>query len=131
MDAIEESVRKYDAEQLGAKRQHKKPCARCPFRRASLRGWLGGLSPDEFKHNANMDIRMPCHSHLPDGVDYEAAQKRGTPENSAPQCAGRAIHWANQFKRARGPGILELPQDNETVFSWPHEFLAHHKRERP
>ena len=112
-----------------SKKQHKTPCSKCPFRRSALRGWLGGLSPDEFRHNANMDIRMPCHAHFEDGVDYDVAQRRGTDEYKAPQCAGRAIYWANQIKHPRDPSLLVLPKDNVTVFSWPHEFLAHHKRE--
>lgn len=72
---------------------------------------------------------MPCHSANKNrlGMDYAAAQEMGTPEFKLPQCAGRAIHWANQIKRVRVPGtLLELPRDTKTVFEWPQEFIDHH-----
>jgi hypothetical protein len=78
---------------------------------------------------AQKDVRMPCHSHMPGGLSYADAQTPGTPEHEAPQCAGRAIHWANQIKTPRDPSLLVLPKDTKTVFQWPHEFIAHHKRE--
>jgi hypothetical protein len=65
---------------------------------------------------------MPCHMK----VNYDDS---GWQTNAAvaPQCAGRAIHWSNQFKRAYPQSnLLELPQDVATVFQWPDEFYAHH-----
>lgn len=103
-------------------RQHKTPCAECPFRRVAAAGWLGGFTADEFKWMAEAERRMPCHTRMKkfDGVDYN---NPGT----APQCAGRAIYWANQCKLPRSPELLRLPRDPVAVFSWPHEFVAHHK----
>src|SRR5579862_6948711 len=86
--------------------QHRKPCAECPFRRKSLPGWLGGLTPDEFRWLANSEARMPCHSAAHGkgiGIDYR------NPDPALPQCAGRAIYWANQLKRARTDELLTLP----------------------
>jgi hypothetical protein len=76
---------------------------------------------------AQSEARMPCHAQFEDGLDYAAAQEHGTYEHTAPQCAGRAIHWANQLKLPRDQTLLQLPPDHQTVFSWPHEFIAHHK----
>lgn len=108
--------------------QHTKPCDQCPFRRESAPGWLGGLSADEFKWLADSDTVMPCHKASQDehghgGVDYV------NPDPTLPQCAGRAIYWANQCKRPRDAtiGLLTLPKDTETVFQWPHQFVEHHK----
>jgi hypothetical protein len=105
--------------------QHRTPCAQCPFRRTAANGWLGGLEPEEFKRLADSEARMPCHSQLPEGLSYHAPTEA---EAAAAQCAGRAIYWANQFKRPRDPSLLTLPADRETVFQWQHEFVAHHER---
>ena len=73
------------------------------------------------------EARMPCHLHFPEGLSYENAQKPGTAEHVAPQCAGRAIHWANQAKRQLpGSGLLELDPDPDTVFTWSSDFVTHH-----
>lgn len=76
---------------------------------------------------AQLEARMPCHKHFDDGLDYEAAQYEGTKAYAAPQCAGRAIYWANQFKLPRRQDLLVLPADPK-VFSFPKEFLAHHNQ---
>lgn len=113
-------------------KQHKTPCGRCPFRRTSLPGWLGGMSSEDFMRLAEMDARMPCHcaSKNSNGIDYAAAQEPGTKEHGLPQCAGRAIHWANRLKTPRVPEqmLLELPKNTADVFTWPPEFIAHHNR---
>jgi hypothetical protein len=105
-------------------KQHRAPCKECPFRRVAPAGWLGGYTPSGFLWVAQGEQRMPCHLRMKklDGVDY------AHPGN-APQCAGRAIFWANQIKRPRVPedGILELPKNTELVFEWPAEFLSHHE----
>lgn len=111
------------------KRQHSKPCAQCPFRRAAIPGFLGGAHPDNFLQMADADVRMPCHLHLSEGVSYEAAQTPGTREHRAPQCAGRAIYWRNQAKLPRDPALLVLDADGESVFCWPQEFREHHREE--
>jgi len=110
------------------KRQHKTPCGKCPFRRASLPGWLGGRTALEFAELANTEARMPCHSHHRDGVDYEEAQTPGTPMYQSPQCAGRAIYWANQIKAPRTSDLLTLPKDEASVIGWPTEFIQHHEQ---
>lgn len=106
--------------------QHQHPCVTCPFRRTALRGLLGGCDVDTFQERAQSDARMPCHEYFPMGLSYWDAQIPGTREYRAPQCAGRAIHFSNQIKRARDPNLLVLPADHVTVFSWPHEFRTHH-----
>jgi len=112
------------------KKQHTTPCAKCPFRKASLPGWLGGGTPEDFLSMANSEARMPCHCAAEGWVDYAAAQQPGTPEHALPQCAGRAIFWANQCHMQRpGSNLLELPPDGaKAVFHWSTEFLDHHNR---
>jgi len=101
-------------------KQHDRPCGQCPWRRTSLEGYLGASEPGEFLAQSDSGLRMPCHST----VDYENDNWK-TAVKTAPQCAGHAIFLSNRCKSA-APGVLKLPADHETVFSWPHEFVEHH-----
>lgn len=94
-----------------AKGQHKKPCSDCPFARASLQGWLGGSSSDDFLHDAQGEVAIECHVL------------------SGAQCAGAAIYRGNVGKRPRDKSLLILPPDKDLVFSSPIEFKKHHERE--
>jgi hypothetical protein len=67
------------------------------------------------------ELRMPCHLHVNYENDNWEAQSQ-----QAPQCAGRAIHFANRCKMPRNPSLLSLPADRETVFSNPQDFINHH-----
>lgn len=88
--------------------QHTRPCTDCPFRRDSLKGWLGGSTPMAFVAAAQGDGRMDCHVI----VNRE--------------CAGAAIFRSNICKRPRDPYVLRLPANRDDVFSSPVEFQAHH-----
>ncbi len=103
------------------KKQHQTPCKACPWRKDSARGWLGNSTAVEFLQTSEAEHRMPCHLH----VDYEAAQWRQKAE-MAPQCAGRAVHFANRCKQPRNPDLIRLPADRKEVFSSPQEFIDHH-----
>jgi hypothetical protein len=95
------------AEAKPVKGQPDRPCSDCPFSRQSLRGWLGGATPNEYRRLAHSNQPIYCHALI--GV----------------QCAGAAIYRANVCKRA-GPPNIELPADRNAVFATPMEFLAHH-----
>ena len=43
------------------------PCGKCPFRRASLPGWLGRATPESFIVEISMERPLPCHPT----IDYE------------------------------------------------------------
>lgn len=96
-------------EAVEAPAQHKKACSDCPWKRDSLPGWLGGMSPEEWKLMAHGETKIMCHCI------------------SNQQCAGVAIYRANVCKTPRDPGQLRLPADRETIFSTPMEFMEHHK----
>jgi hypothetical protein len=113
--------------------QHKTPCARCPFRKNTpTRGYLGGFTPDEFRWLAESDTYMPCHTasetRAEERDEYHEGVSYDKPDLTLPQCAGRAIYWANQFKVPRDSSLLVLPRDTEKVMTWPHEFVAYHKK---
>lgn len=90
-----------------AKCQHVAPCSDCPWARASLPGWLGGASPEDWLFTAHHDHYVECHALT--GV----------------QCAGIAIYRRNVVKRVEPP-LLQLEKNTELVFSTPMEFKAHH-----
>jgi hypothetical protein len=95
-------------------KQHVKPCKECPFRRASMPGWLGRNDPAEFAVMANHDVMMPCHLTTGTG-------------KTEWHCAGRAIMWANQCKVPRDDSVPLLRPDRANVFSTVMEFVAHHR----
>lgn len=90
------------------KTQHTTPCSDCPFARASLKGWLGPLTADEWVAVAHGEQTICCHVFMNQ------------------QCAGAAIYRANVVKLCRDRKILQLPGDTKKVFSTPTEFRNHH-----
>lgn len=99
----------------------KAPCKACPWRKNSAAGWLGASTPVEFLQQSEAETQMPCHLH----VDYDSDDWRQQADK-APQCAGRAVHFANRCKRPRNPDLITLPSNYQEVFSNPQEFITHH-----
>jgi hypothetical protein len=101
-----------------------KPCAECPFRRASLPGYLGADNPAGFIATTMADYSMPCHST----IDYSDPQwkVKWDAGRIGRLCAGAAIFFANMCKLSRDRDRPTLPADRELVFAHPREFLAHH-----
>lgn len=95
-------------EAVQAKGQHRRPCSDCPWARASLNGWLGTATPEEWVQTAHGEARIECHT------------KKGA------QCAGAAIYRANVCKSPRDQTLLRLESDKTRVFAAPSEFLEHH-----
>jgi len=91
-----------------AKRQHTSPCGDCPWRRAALPGWLGGMTAPEWVKTAHGDDGVACHT------------------KSGAQCAGIAIYRRNVCKVPRDPEALRLKEDTRRVFATPNEFTTHH-----
>ncbi len=88
--------------------QHETPCSDCPWRRDSLRGWLGDMTPREWTNAAHHhNTLVDCHS------------LRGA------QCAGIAVYRRNVCQSVEPPN-LRLPADRETVFANRLEFENHH-----
>jgi hypothetical protein len=97
-----------DDDAVPATCQHERPCSDCPWARASLAGWLGGNTVEEWLGFARGEGAIPCH--VLDGAE----------------CAGAAIFRANISKLPRNRAVLRLPADPQAVFANPMEFLAHH-----
>jgi hypothetical protein len=88
--------------------QHVTPCKECPFKKDSLRSWLGGHTAKEFVDMAHGEDLLECH------------MKEGS------QCAGGAIYRGNVCKLPRDRSLLVLPQNKDTVIASRAEFMAHH-----
>lgn len=101
-------------------KQHRRPCSDCPWRRASLPGWLGDLKPADWIRAAHGDDAIECHTRVGKSGQFI-------------QCAGAATYRANVAKTPR-PGAfrflnvvpMQLPADRENVFATPAEFMEHH-----
>lgn len=91
-------------------KQHTNPCGECPWKKTSLRGWLGNVkSPDDWLQVAHGETRVPCHMRC-----------------DSAQCAGLATYRANVYKKPRDQTILILPQ-SDAVFQTPMQFKEHHE----
>ena len=93
-----------------AKCQHTTPCSDCPWARASLPGWLGTMTPDEWIAHAHGEGTAECHALL------------------GAECAGLAIYRANVCKSPRDPDAFRLPADRDAVFASPVQFKLHHEK---
>lgn len=95
------------AEARPLKKQHKTPCADCPFARKSMKGWLGRRTVDYWVWAAHSEAQIDCHTV------------------SNQQCAGAAIYRANVCKLPLPPQLILEPNKN-TVFASMSEFRNHH-----
>lgn len=103
-----------------------KPCRECPWRKNSIPGWLGASTPLEFLDLSESEARMPCHLT----VDYERDDWEEQIK-TAPQCAGRAIYFANRCKVPKNRELIVLEADRENVFTDPEAFYRHHGGKHP
>lgn len=88
--------------------QHTKPCSDCPWRRDSVRGWLGPATAEEWIAVAHSDQRVDCHVLV------------------GAQCVGSAIFRANVCKISRDRAVIRAKQDTRTVFAAAQAFIEHH-----
>lgn len=88
--------------------QHMAPCGDCPFVKGSLKGWIGGMSTEEWSETLRGDGKIHCHAI------------RG------PQCVGAAIMRANMCKRPKDPSVLQMPAKTGDAFVSLEEFKKHH-----
>lgn len=105
-----------------------KPCSDCPFRRASMPGWLGAGSPESFLDCLQRDEPLPCHQT----IDYDDPRwlEKWNAQQGGSMCGGALIFLANKLQHPRTRGFPTLPSDRVTVFSDSLEFVRHH-REAP
>lgn len=106
--------------------KRKAPCAECPFRRTSVRGYLGADNPEHFVQTAAGGSDLPCHMD----IDYTDPDWLKTQEPDAPLCVGSLQFQNNWLSLSRLPHVAEAQRElegNPRVFDNPEEFLIHHK----
>jgi hypothetical protein len=100
-----------------------KPCRGCPFNRAVQPGELGGSPIVTYLGQSAGPFLLHCHA----AKGYSPDASRANP--NLQQCAGAAIYRANTGVAPFLPkSLLRLPEDKDSVFSSPEEFVAHHGR---
>lgn len=109
------------------------PCGKCPFRRTSVKGYLGAATgdPEAFlSPYLESDLKIPCHIE----VNWDAESEQEIVENteSARVCKGFAIMCKNTAKlpmnRDNAEATTMAVRDTLNVFSNVHEFLEYHKQ---
>lgn len=101
-----------------------RPCSDCPFRRASMPGWLGEHTLKGFVGRVLSDQPMECHQTVDySDPDWIEQLRRG----EVSYCAGALTFFANTCKLSRDPERPRKDPDHESVFSSITEFIAHHK----
>lgn len=104
----------------------KRPCRECPFKRTSMRGYLGSDNPEHFLDQTLRGADMPCHME----IDYSDKEWLTTQEPTAPMCVGGLQMQNNWLSLSRNPKVAEAQDKagtNKNVFDNPEEFLIHHK----
>jgi len=104
------------------------PCPKCPFRKGSLRGWLGPWQLEELLIHIGRGL-FPCHLTIKeDDMSTSDPELRG--------CAGMVIFLNNKLERSRHPinayhqGLVKnVPQAiKESIFGTAEQFRTHHDR---
>ena len=105
------------------------PCSKCPFRRESVPGWLGGHPPQDLVAVVLRDGAWPCHQ-THDGMSFEAARQHPRVQH----CGGAAAFANNLSKVSRDPEVAKhqrLVGKRADVFGLPQEFIDHHTLAEP
>lgn len=106
----------------------KQACRECPFRRASVPGWLGESSHDPKGFIAphwNADLPLPCHMTV--NWESTSSQERAA---TAPLCFGLLTMMKNSCKSPRNPELANtvrgMERNTDEFFGFIQEFIAHH-----
>ncbi len=95
-----------------------KPCHECPFRKNSLKGWLGGFTAEETYAAARSEAEFDCH--LTRGEEQERKH-----------CAGRLLHAKKTCKSFRNKELeqakTEVIKNNSLDTILGFDFLEHHR----
>lgn len=104
----------------------KKPCPDCPWRKTSLKGWLGDQEPELFTDIIKSGSKLPCHKTQSKSMNLNELDK----DDSVLHCTGALITMKNNCIRSRNPDIAKLQdklkQDDE-FFSKLSDFEKYHK----
>lgn len=99
-----------------------KPCAECPFRKTSPRGWLGPWTVDSIMSTAFSEVGLACHMTV---------KQDGRDDPKVRACAGSLISANVSCKRFVAPNMVEMQEqlaghadESKVLTQW--EFREHH-----
>lgn len=102
------------------------PCEKCPWRKNSVRGYLGEDEPLHFyQQSVTGEGDMPCHMV----IDYADPDWLENQYPEADYCAGNLIYFRNHMKTPRRKplaGAVARVKRSKAVFSGPREWFRHH-----
>lgn len=102
------------------------PCAVCPWRTRSPRGYVGADEPVHFYwQSITHENPMPCHEQ----IDYSDPEWQTTQLPDADLCAGGLIHFRNICKAPRDPQMYaayRAVKPSKAVFGWHTDWFRHH-----
>lgn len=113
----------------------REPCAQCPFRRTSLRGYVGGHSNvSEITNLVWNDRKFPCHMDVTRILEKQHIADTGEElpiavVDEAQHCAGALALLNNAYKRSRDKSVSaaqKLIGKRADVFNRPEEMQAYH-----
>lgn len=102
------------------------PCEKCPWRRTSVRGYLGADDPLHFyQASVTAEGDMPCHM----AINYDDPDWLENQYPGADYCAGNLIYFRNHLQSPRREALaaaVARVKKSKAVFSWPSEWFRHH-----
>ena len=105
------------------KLKHKTPCKECPWKKDSLKGFLGGWTPESYADAVAMN-EIPC-CHL---VDH------GPQDNKSAFCVGALATASNScIQPHKTPGAIEAKKKigkREDCFQWVRDFYEYHAEKK-
>lgn len=94
-----------------------KPCGVCPFKKNSIKGYLGGFSVEETLLVARSDSSFICHKTRESFNEEE--------------CVGRLLFATNTYKKFKGEELEEMRiianENNSLDNILGFDFSEHHK----
>ena len=94
----------------------KHPCGMCPFKKNSIKGYLGGFSLEDTLAVARSEQSFNCHKTRDTGAEKE--------------CSGRLLYATKICKSFRNPDLeelrLEAKENNSINDILGFDFKSHH-----
>jgi rubrerythrin len=103
----------------------KKPCIDCPWRKTSLKGWLGDQDPQLFTDIIKSGSKLPCHKTQKKKMNLNELDN----DDKILHCTGALITMKNNCLRSRNPKIAKLQNNisqDDNFFKNLNDFEKYH-----
>lgn len=102
---------------------HTTPCAECPWRKASLQGYLGGWEPYDYADTVSLNTIPACHCKDKGALHPETAFCAGAASVMANACI--MPHEADPSQEGAVEMVKAVGRRDDT-FAHPKEFYEYH-----